>query len=105
MGYYAFVGLPVHTGYVFTPTLATWTFAPASFTVNIDGTTTVASLDFVAVQAAYITGRVTHGGAGVAGVTITATGNGPAATATTDSQGYYGFTKVKANTAAGSSTR
>lgn len=97
LGYYAFVGLPVGNGYVFTPTLATWTFAPASFTVNINGTTTVAPLDFVGVQAPFITGRVTHAGAGVPGVTITRTGGGaPTATVVTNSKGYYGFSAVPA---------
>ena len=96
LGYFAFVGLPNGTAYVFTPTLASWTFAPTSYTVNIDGVTTVASLDFVGVQAGSITGRVTHAGAGVAGVTVTSTASGqPTATATTNSQGYYGFTKLK----------
>jgi hypothetical protein len=96
LGYFAFGGLPNGTAYVFTPTLASWTFAPTSYTVNIDGVATVASLDFVGVQAGSITGRVTHAGAGVAGVTVTSTASGqPAATATTNSQGYYGFTKLK----------
>jgi Calx-beta domain/Carboxypeptidase regulatory-like domain len=95
LGYFAFVGLPVANGYVFTPTLAAYVFNPTSVTANINGTTTLAMFDMVAVQATYITGRVTKGGNGIAGATITRSGGSqPTATVKTNSQGYYGFSNV-----------
>lgn len=101
LGYYVFGSLPNGTNYVITPTKTGQVAVPTSLTSSITGGVSVAKQDFVMVTAAYVTGRVTAAGVGVAGVTVTLTGGSIAATkVTTDSQGYYGFSAVPAVVAA-----
>ena len=91
LGYYAFGNVAAGTGYVVTPSLTNWSFNPASYTFNV-ASTTVKTQDFVALQGVIISGRVTIGGVGVSGVTITRTGGGaPTVAVKTNSQGYYGI--------------
>ena len=94
LGYYAFGSLPTGSGYVVTATKAGSTATPASFTNSIT-TKSVPLQNFVMVTGTYITGRVTSGGVGVAGVTMTLTGGISASTAVvTNAQGYYGFSNL-----------
>jgi hypothetical protein len=91
-GFYAFGNVAPGTGYVVTPTKATFSFNPASYTFNV-ASTTVMNQDFVALQGVIISGQVTHLGIADPGVTLTRTGGGgqPTVTTKTNSQGYYGF--------------
>jgi hypothetical protein len=94
LGYYAFGSLPAGSGYVVTATKAGSTATPASFTNSIT-TKSVPLQNFVMVTGTYISGRVTTGGVGVAGVTMTLTGGITASTTVvTNAQGYYGFSNL-----------
>jgi hypothetical protein len=91
LGFYAFGNVAAGSGYVVTPSKATYSFNPASYTFNVAGTT-VKNLDFVALQGVIISGQVTILGAGDPGVTVTRSGGGqPTVTVKTNSQGYFGF--------------
>jgi hypothetical protein len=89
-GHYAFTGLS-NGSYTVTPTLAGYTFSPASLTPTVSGAD-VTGQDFTATAAPptySISGTVS--GAVVSGVTVSLTG-AASGTATTDLGGHYAFT-------------
>ncbi|MGA2835769.1 MAG: Calx-beta domain-containing protein [Acidimicrobiales bacterium] len=91
LGYYAFGSLPAGTGYVVTATKTGSTAVPASYT-NTVSTSNIGGQNFVMVTGTHISGQVSKGGVGVAGVTMTLSGGiTPTTTVKTNSQGYYGF--------------
>ena len=90
-GNFSFADVPRGGSYTVTPAkLLGSLFAPASKT--FDNLTDDQTTTFAAVPTnVKISGRVTSGGNGLAGVTVTLTGS-RLATATTDAQGNYSFT-------------
>jgi hypothetical protein len=91
-GGYSFTGLTAGVSYIVTASFAGNSFAPAnaSFT-NLQANQTA---NFAADTLTYtISGQVTKGGAGLAGVTVTLTGSTGGAR-TTDASGGYSFTAL-----------
>ena len=89
-GNYSFPGLPAGGNYTLTASGAHYTFAPSSLAVN-DLAADSAGNNFTGTPVEYtVGGRVTSGGAGVAGVTVTLSGT-RGATAQTDAAGAYSF--------------
>ena len=89
-GYFSLTNLPAGGNYTVTASKANHSFSPGSVpagdlgsdqTVNFTGTL----LDYA------VSGRVTSGGSGLTGVTVTLAGS-QSGTATTDAQGNYSFT-------------
>jgi probable HAF family extracellular repeat protein len=77
--------------YTVTPTRAGMVFSPPSRSGNLTGFVLTSGIDF-AVQAGSLHGRITSGGQGVSGVTVTATGVGIISSprvVTTDGNGNY----------------
>jgi hypothetical protein len=90
-GNYTFASLPAGGNYTLTAARANYTFAPASLALSDLGANS-ASNNFTGTLADYaLSGRVTSGGAALAGVTVTLSGS-KSGTATTDSNGAYSFT-------------
>jgi inhibitor of cysteine peptidase len=88
-GDYSFTQLPSDGNYTVTPSKANYTFTPSSQTFDQPVADKTAS--FAGALVNYrISGRVTEGASGLAGVTVTLAG-AQAATATTDSNGAYSF--------------
>jgi inhibitor of cysteine peptidase len=88
-GDYAFANLPAGGSYTVTPSRAGYDFAPASRSFADLGADQTAP--FVVSPGNYVlAGRVTAGGAPLAGVTVTLSG-ARSATATTDANGAYSF--------------
>ncbi|HEX5709557.1 MAG TPA: discoidin domain-containing protein [Pyrinomonadaceae bacterium] len=88
-GRYIFDALPHGGSYTVTPSKAHYTFAPASRALA--NLTSDQTADFTATLNSYtIAGRVTQGGAGVAGLPVSLAG-AQEATTTTDSDGRYSF--------------
>ena len=89
-GDYSFTNLPAGSDYTVTPSRAGYDFAPAS--KSFVGLGADQTADFTVTPGNFaVAGRVTSGGAGLSGVTITLSGS-RSATATTDSNGGYSFT-------------
>ncbi|HEX8335762.1 MAG TPA: carboxypeptidase regulatory-like domain-containing protein, partial [Pyrinomonadaceae bacterium] len=90
-GNYTFPGLPAGGSYTLSAARANYTFTPASLAVNNLGADSAAN-NFTGTLLDYaLSGRVTSGGAALAGVTVTLSGS-KSGTATTDSNGTYSFT-------------
>jgi protocatechuate 3,4-dioxygenase beta subunit len=89
-GYYALSDTPAGSYGLSATNTTTDLFSPISTTVNV-GAASVNGVDFINAFTPAIQGRVIDAnGAGVAGVTITRTGNGqPAVTFTTNDLGYW----------------
>ncbi len=88
-GNYAFTNLAAGGNYVVAVSRANYSFSPASVPFNALGAD--ATADFTGTLLDYVVrGRVTAGGAALAGVTVTLSGS-KAGTATTDSNGGYSF--------------
>lgn len=93
-GMYSFTNLPSGATYTLTPTLVNHSFTPATITYsNLQANQSAAN--FVASPAFTISGRITKGGASLAGVSVKLTG-GPGGTRTTDVNGAYSFTSLPA---------
>ncbi|MDT5271182.1 MAG: hypothetical protein QOH49_3368, partial [Acidobacteriota bacterium] len=91
-GVYTFDNLPPGGSYTVTPAHPAYAFSPASQVFN--NLTTDVDFDFPGALVNYtIAGRVTVGGAALAGVTVTLSGS-QSATATSDANGNYSFTVV-----------
>ncbi|MFL6334258.1 MAG: carboxypeptidase regulatory-like domain-containing protein [Pyrinomonadaceae bacterium] len=89
-GGYSFANVPAGAAYTITPSKPGYDFAPASKSFTDLGTDQTA--DFTVTPSnVSVSGRVTAGGAALAGVTVTLSGS-KAGTATTDAQGNYSFT-------------
>ncbi|HEX8500725.1 MAG TPA: carboxypeptidase regulatory-like domain-containing protein [Pyrinomonadaceae bacterium] len=86
-GAYSFVSLPAGADYVVTPARAGYDFAPRSASFADLGADQTADFTVTPANVA-LAGRVTEGGAGLAGVTVTLSG-ARSATATTDAAGNY----------------
>jgi hypothetical protein len=89
-GNYSFAGLPAAGNYTVTPTLANYTFAPPSRTVNnLSGNQT--AFDFNGtLNSLTLGGQVTENGVALPGVNVTLSG-GQAGTTATDAAGNYSF--------------
>lgn len=94
-GNYTFANL-ANGSYTVTPGLTGFTFTPTSSAETVSGAN-IASVDFTAaavVGATFsISGTVTSGGTGLAGVTMTLSGAG-SGTTTTDASGNYTFSSL-----------
>ena len=89
-GNYSFQSLPAGGSYTLAATRANYTFSPANIAVNDLGANSTAN-NFTGTLLDYtLTGRVTSGGAALAGVTVTLSGS-KTGTTTTDSNGAYSF--------------
>ena len=84
--------------YTVTPSLSGYSFNPTYQTVTINGAD-ITAVDFVATGSATytISGTVTYGGSGLAGVTITLSGD-DTGTTTTSSDGTYSLTGLSNGT-------
>lgn len=93
-GSYAFPNMPNGT-YTVTPSLAGFTFSPASQTITVaNGNVTVPDFTATAVSTSFtVSGKVTLNGAAQQGVTVTIAGAGTGTT-TTDANGNYSFSGV-----------
>ncbi len=93
-GNYLFASLPAGGNYTVTPTKQFYVFNPASQAFNnLSGNQTA---NFTGTLLSYaITGRVTEGSAGVAGVTITL-GGSQSGSLQTDAAGYFTFSGLPA---------
>jgi hypothetical protein len=93
-GNFVFASLPAGGNYTITPAKQFYVFNPASQSFNnLSGSQTA---NFTGTLLTYsITGRVTEGSAGVAGVTI-ALGGSQSGSLQTDAAGYYTFTGLPA---------
>src|SRR5205823_4912892 len=93
-GNFTFANLPRGGDYTVTPALRYCAFSPAS--QSFDGLSADGYRAFVLSSALHsVGGRVTEGGVGLGGVTVTLSG-AQAATATTDSGGNYSFANLVA---------
>ena len=92
LGNFLWFNLPAGVNYTVTPSLTNYNFTPASATFNNLQANQFASFTVVTYA---ISGKVTLGGGGLAGVTLTLTG-GPGGTQTSDSSGNYLFTILPA---------
>jgi protocatechuate 3,4-dioxygenase beta subunit len=93
-GNFLFADLPRGGGYALTPARQFYVFSPASQSFN--NLTADGQQSFVMTRALHtLAGRVTEGGAGLAGATVTLSG-AQAATATTDAAGNYSFANLPA---------
>lgn len=89
-GNYSFSGIPDGT-YLITPSKAGYSFSPAGITAEVAGAD-VGAQDFAAAFTGYsVSGKVTNGSTGLAGVTINLTG-AATQTTTSGSDGTYSFT-------------
>ena len=80
-----------------TPSKTGYTFDPASRSVTLGANATITGIDFEGGMNARITGRVTAGGAGLSGATVSVSprdGGGKARTATTRNSGRFTVTNV-----------
>jgi hypothetical protein len=95
-GNYSFSSLQ-NGSYTVTPVLAGYTFAPATLAVTVNSEN-LTGKNFTATTVAAgsygISGSITSGGAGLAGVTVSLSGSGSTAV-TTDSNGNYSFTNAQ----------
>ena len=92
-GTYSLTGVS-NGSYTIIPSLAGYTFTPASRSVNVNNSD-VAGQDFAATaQSHTISGRVTLNGGGLSGVTVSLQGTS-SNSATTNSDGNYAFTGVQ----------
>jgi len=92
-GYYTITGVPHGADVTITPTRDGYSFTPQSRSIE-DISQNETGIDFAATGLTYnISGRVTEGGSGLGGVTITASG-GHSQTVTTTSTGQYTITGV-----------
>jgi inhibitor of cysteine peptidase len=88
-GNYSFTNLPAGSDYTVTPSRAGYDFALTS--KSFAGLGADQTADFTVTPGNFaIAGRITSGGTGVSGVTVTLSGS-RSATATTDSNGGYSF--------------
>ncbi|HEY6000167.1 MAG TPA: carboxypeptidase regulatory-like domain-containing protein, partial [bacterium] len=90
-GAYTFTSL-VDGSYTITPSLPGYVFAPADASITVAGAD-VTNVDFAATAVFTVSGTVTSGGTGLAGVTMTLSG-AATATTTTDASGAYAFTSL-----------
>jgi hypothetical protein len=89
-GNYSFTNLPAGGDYAVTPSRPNYSFNPAS--QSFSGLAANQTTTFTAALLSYtLSGRVTMGGAGLAGVTVSL-GGSQTATTTTDTAGSYSFT-------------
>ena len=98
VGTYTITGVPAGT-YKITPILNGVIFNPANYQ-NLTVSANVPKINFVALQTTYVTSRVVNAnGLGLSGATVKRTG-GPMgeASVTTDSSGYFGFSKLLTGT-------
>ena len=89
-GAYSFASLPAGANYTVTPSRTGYDFAPASKSLTDLSADQTADFTVTPLNVA-LAGRVTSGGAPLAGVTVMLTGS-KTGTATTDSNGSYSFT-------------
>jgi inhibitor of cysteine peptidase len=88
-GNYSFTNLPAGSNYTVTASSANYSFSPASVAVSDLGADSTA--DFAGTLLDYaLRGRVTSGGAALAGVTVMLSGS-KTGTTTTDANGNYSF--------------
>lgn len=94
-GYYGFSAVPAGT-YTMTAGKVQTTFLPPSIRVTLSSTVRAATASFTGLAAPSISGRAYNSAnAGIAGVVVTRRNSaGVGATATTDINGYYGFSGV-----------
>ncbi|MFB9308353.1 hypothetical protein BJY17_002179 [Agromyces hippuratus] len=92
-GDYLFDTVPVgtHTATITTPDGYTVTTSPPPFTIPDGVETPITDVDFVVAANPMLSGTVTAAGAGVPGVTITATGPGGTRSTVTGADGGYRF--------------
>lgn len=89
-GNYSFTNLPAGSDYTVTPSRPNYSFSPAS--QSFSGLAANQTATFTATLVSYtLSGKVTVGGAGLAGVTVSLAGS-QTATTTTDAAGNYSFT-------------
>jgi len=94
-GNYA-TGAVANGSYTITPAVAGYTFSPASRVITVaSGSVSVPEFTATAIATSFgVSGRVTAGGTGLPGVTVTIAGAGNGST-TTDAGGNYSFSGVQ----------
>jgi len=98
-GRYLIDEVPVgeHTAMITTPDGYTIVTSAPPFTVPEDSETPITGVDFIVAENPSLSGAVRSNGAGVAGVTVTASSpGGSVATAVTDANGQYAFPRLPA---------
>lgn len=98
-GRYVIDDVPVgdHTATITTPDGYTLVTSAPPFTVPEDSETPITDVDFVVAEHPSLSGTVQSNGAGVAGVTVTASGpGGSTLSAVTDANGDYSFPRLPA---------
>ncbi|MFJ2551834.1 collagen binding domain-containing protein [Microbacterium sp. NPDC087591] len=98
-GRYLFDSVPVgeHTAEIVAPPGFTITDSPPAFTVPEDSEDPITGVDFALAENPTLSGTVASNGAGVAGVTVTASGPGGTLSTVTNANGDYSFPRLPAD--------